>query len=277
MKTKSFAFLLLLVAQSAFAVVSDEQFNELLNRVEANEAQLNKSFQGISARMHTIRAENKNIIPIGSILPFIGAHALPDGYLPCNGEWKKTADYPELERMLPSNLSTDEEKKAKPGEFKLPDYRGRTLIGEKKNTSKESCVLGSCQGSETARLETSNLPEHKHNGTTSESGSHSHNASTGEAGEHTHTASARRAFQEADGGRGFAGWGYDSNHGNAQRGREEIDVIRAGNHTHSVSIAPSGIHTHEFTTTITNPGGKTAEPFFVLNPSATVRFMVKAR
>lgn len=126
-------------------------------------------------------------VPVGVIMPFAGT-IVPEGYLLCDGSEVKTADYPGLygvigytykSATLLSGAAT----------FSLPDLRGRFPLGrdnmdnDKRIPSRDDAsilidagggsanrvtdvtadLVGTGSGAQTVTLSINNLPDHKHN------------------------------------------------------------------------------------------------------------------
>ena len=126
-------------------------------------------------------------VPIGVIMPFAGT-IIPEGYLLCDGSEVKTADYPGLygvigytykSATLLSGAAT----------FSLPDLRGRFPLGRdnmdndqripsrddasilidagggpaNRVTDVTADIVGTGAGAQTVTLSINNLPDHKHN------------------------------------------------------------------------------------------------------------------
>ena len=64
-----------------------------------------------------------SIMPVGAIMPYMGT-AAPDYWLICDGSQYDPADLPEL-----AAVNADFHEGEKPGEFRVPDLRGRSPIG----------------------------------------------------------------------------------------------------------------------------------------------------
>ena len=88
--------------------------------------------------------------PAGVIYAFARSSALT-GYLLCDGSTLNKNNYPELYAVIGHYYGGSGDN------FKLPDLRGRTLLGVN-----SSHALGSTGGAETKTLQKTNLPSHKH-------------------------------------------------------------------------------------------------------------------
>lgn len=97
------------------------------------------------------------ILP-GEIKAWSGA-TLPDGYLNCDGSVVLQSSYPALFAAIGTTWNTGGEPA---NAFRLPDLRGRALIGSGSGSGLTNRVLGASGGSETHTLTTAELPEHTH-------------------------------------------------------------------------------------------------------------------
>lgn len=96
-------------------------------------------------------------IPVGSILPWpgtIGTNAIPVGYLACDGTEQSTAAYVNLSAFCSTKFGS-----AAAGNFKLPDYRGKTLFGVDGTLA---TGVGQSIGAATVTLDITQMPIHDH-------------------------------------------------------------------------------------------------------------------
>lgn len=116
-------------------------------------------------------------LPVGTVQPFLGLTP-PTGYLLCQGQLVSKTTYPKLYEIC-GNLFGEETET----EFRLPDLRGKTIIGFDEGDTLLS-VMGEILGSKT---HTHTTAEHTHTiaGHTHTSAAHTHSV----AG-HTHTSAA---------------------------------------------------------------------------------------
>lgn len=84
---------------------------------------------------------------------------LEPGFLWCDGTRYSTADYPALFSAIGTtfNITGDPS-----GTFRVPDMRGRTLVGAGQGTGLTNRVLGSRFGAEQVTLATNQMPAHTH-------------------------------------------------------------------------------------------------------------------
>lgn len=92
---------------------------------------------------------------VGQVLPVVTAD-LPDNMLLCDGATYNRVDYPTLYAVLDSAyiLSADT--------FKVPDLRGRTVIGAGTGSGLSTRVVGATGGEETHQLTVGELAAHHH-------------------------------------------------------------------------------------------------------------------
>ncbi|MEO9966384.1 MAG: tail fiber protein [Reichenbachiella sp.] len=82
---------------------------------------------------------------------------IPEGWLACQGQILAMSQYPALASLLGSQYGGNGTTT-----FGLPDYSGRTLIGEGNGKGLSPRVLGQQGGIETVTLQTSEIPAHNH-------------------------------------------------------------------------------------------------------------------
>jgi microcystin-dependent protein len=98
------------------------------------------------------------IQPIGTVSPFIGSiESVPKNWLLCDGSYVSIDSYPELYTLIGSIYGPVED-----GRFKLPDFRGRTLVGAGSGNSLSTRLLGELGGEEQHQLSISEMPSHNH-------------------------------------------------------------------------------------------------------------------
>lgn len=105
-----------------------------------------------------------NIIPIGTIFPYISTSTLPYGYLLCNGQDISRTTYSQLFSVISTTYGIGDGATT----FNIPDLRGAIPFG-----TSSTYTLGTTGGSTTQTLDTSTMPTHTHTGTLV--ASHSHN------------------------------------------------------------------------------------------------------
>lgn len=175
-----------------------------------------------------------SVMPVGIVLPYAGAAtSVPDGWLPCDGSEVSQTTYAELFAVLSTTWNTGGEGA---GNFRLPDTRGKGIIGLNDETLPNGQDGGLSLRALAASGGLETLGTHGHTG-----GSHSHsNGLTGGS----HTSNFNSASQEVQIGTGV--------------------TVAAHNHTHD-----GGAHTHnDFTgangvATSQSSAGSTMSPFAV--------------
>lgn len=105
--------------------------------------------------------QNRNNVNVGLVLEFGGSSA-PAGFLLCDGSEVSRETYADLFAVCGTRYGTPSSNLV----FKLPDVRGRVLIGESSTLS-----VGDSGGSETHSLTADEVPSHSHGIT---DGGHSH-------------------------------------------------------------------------------------------------------
>ena len=89
-------------------------------------------------------------MPVGAIVAFYGKNP-PNGWLICDGNLV-TSDYPNLKTFLEDNF----------GSYKLPDLRGRAVIGAGQGEGLSSRPIGQEVGEENHTLTLDEMPSHFH-------------------------------------------------------------------------------------------------------------------
>jgi microcystin-dependent protein len=95
--------------------------------------------------------------PIGCILPYTN-NDTPLGWMKCDGRDLLIAEYPDLYATIGTTYGTSDD----PLYFKLPDLRGRGIIGEGQGNDLSIRPLGGIGGEETHTLNINELPSHSH-------------------------------------------------------------------------------------------------------------------
>jgi microcystin-dependent protein len=112
----------------------------------------------VSQAFYDVISSEVVMIATGTILPFAGS-TLPDGYLECDGTVVLQADYPELYAQIGVTWNTGGEAG---NAFRLPELRGRALIGAGDGPTTSNRVIGALGGAETHVLTTPQMPSHSH-------------------------------------------------------------------------------------------------------------------
>jgi microcystin-dependent protein len=97
-----------------------------------------------------------NVVPTGFILAYAAAGA-PTGFLLCDGSAVDASAYADLFAIMGFTYGNPGG-----GRFNLPDFRGRTIIGNGTGASLSARAVGDSGGFETETLSTAELPSHTH-------------------------------------------------------------------------------------------------------------------
>lgn len=92
---------------------------------------------------------------IGMIFPFV-TESPPPNVLACDGSTYNREDFPELYEILDAVFIIDD------GHFKVPDLRGRTIIGSGNGSGLTTRNTGDLGGEETHQLTEGELASHAH-------------------------------------------------------------------------------------------------------------------
>ncbi|WP_289740919.1 tail fiber protein [Muribaculum intestinale] len=103
--------------------------------------------------------------PLGVVQMWAGA-TVPEGYLLCNGQELRAADYPELYQALGNTFNTAASASGTryttpSGYFRLPDLRGRFVVGRHDSDSDYS-RSGAAGGIKAVALDDTQIPGHSH-------------------------------------------------------------------------------------------------------------------
>lgn len=193
--------------------------------------------------------------PVGTIMPFVGGSA-PTGWLLCDGtEWDSSA-YPKLSTLCGTKFGT-----AAAGKFKVPNLKGRTVVGlDTSDLSGSFDTLGKTGGAKSVTLTVSNMPEHSHSvpnhthtgsitgitGSADTESGHTHGAGTiapvGNTGTHGHTGGTLSTF--------VSDVTSTSNNTQSGTGVQRVTSLSVTKDYVSVMIGTSGTqggHTHSMT------------------------------
>lgn len=224
------------------------------------------------AQITTLRAEIKSAIPVGTILPYSGTQALPQGYALCNGAQLVRTAYPKLFEIIGLTFTPEAEHAGT--QFHLPQLGGKTMIG-----TKDAILLGSEVGAETQQLTTANLPPHQHGGTTEHNDrDHTHTGRTGDdSPDHAHSYSRHNMgliplyngihLNHSGSHHNIADNGHGTHHTGGATARHQHDFTTNGQNTN---------HRHLFTTDNGSTHGLQSTAFSIMQPSVGMRFMIKA-
>jgi len=143
------------------------QYTDIIGVPTIPSAQVNADWNATSGIAQILnkpslqQAQAGDSIPIGTVTAFYGTTVSDQSWLICDGATYTRADYIELANFL-GVISTATT-------FQVPDLRGKFLRGKVTDVP-----IGTTQGSSTATLASSNLPNHTHTGATTSDGTHTH-------------------------------------------------------------------------------------------------------
>lgn len=114
--------------------------------------------QGYAEDLQAWIAELRNnmSIPVGGVIPFAGATP-PSGWLLCDGSAVSETTYAALFALLGYAYGIGDA-----GTFKLPDLRGRVVVGAGQGASLTNRTLAQQFGSEAHLLTSAEMPSHTH-------------------------------------------------------------------------------------------------------------------
>jgi microcystin-dependent protein len=96
-------------------------------------------------------------VPLGTIIPY-ASNIVPTTWLPCDGRTLNKTLYPDLFEVIGYTYGGDNVNL-----FKLPDLRGRDIIGVGQGENLTNRVIGQTGGSEMHVLTIDQMPQHTHN------------------------------------------------------------------------------------------------------------------
>lgn len=213
---------------------------------------------------------------------------LESGFLWCDGARYNTADYPDLFAVLGTahNLVGDPN-----GTFRVPDMRGRTLVGAGTGTGLTARTLGSAFGAEQVTLASNQMPSHSHtltdNGHSHVVNDPGHNHSVSDPGHvhqtfdpgHAHLTTFAMGGKGDDVGTVFTNNspanGYDFNHNVASQSAVTGVVVGASATNIGINNRTTGVTINSNTSgiTVNSTGGST--PVSLMQPSRACNFMIR--
>lgn len=217
------------------------------------------------------KAQLDALLPAGMLTPFSGGESqIPDGWAPCNGQEESETDdkFARLKAIYEAQGYPYNDGNEQPGNFRLPDMRGRLPAGLRPiEAGKPQQALGEQGGEDDATLP---IHTHKQTAHTHSMNSHTHGAgslATNSTGSHTHNVNPPNTTSTSDGSHTHdtnlnsstqkfeSGTGTYATPGTAG---SNVNTKSAGSHTHNVNIAAfdsgsAGSHSHSVSgTTGTN-------------------------
>jgi microcystin-dependent protein len=109
------------------------------------------------------------LLPAGIILLFASSNR-PSGWLICDGSSYNALVYASLYNIIGNTYGGEYP------EFKLPDMRGRTVVGNGQSGELSNYSLAQIGGEERHTLSSSEMPVHNHTGLTETNGNHTHSS-----------------------------------------------------------------------------------------------------
>jgi len=197
------------------------------------------------------------------------------GFLYCDGSALSRITYAALFNIIGTTYNTGGET---PLEFRIPDLRGKTIVGSGLDTDREltNRVLGQYGGKEAHALSNTELPLHTHTATTSShNSSHSHTSSLDTQSNninnqnldtHTHDYTYTEWQNNSD-----AGGGKSAQAGNTFS-TSGTNASLAHSHTYTTS-GPIQQHNHSFSTNLGNSLNGVAHNN--MQPSLVAGFYIK--
>jgi microcystin-dependent protein len=221
----------------------------------------------------TINGVAVSFIPVGMIVPYMGATGVPSKWLFCYGQNINRTTYAALFAVVGTTYGAGDGSTT----FTLPDLRGRTVAGvdamgggsADRITIFDGDVLGNAGGSQVHYLDETQIPAHAHiadppntalsvsgtgTGTTNNSGTHSHGIYTTDPGVNH-------------------GGTFISNSDRNFDFQNTIQSNNGGNHSHTVSVTVSASGAVDIAAFWTaNTGGSTWHPN--IQPTIMLNYMV---
>lgn len=114
------------------------------------------------------------LIPAGMLAPYAAATA-PTGWLLCDGSSYSTSTYAALYAVIGTAFGSGS------GTFKVPDLRGRTIVGNGTGTGLTARTIADVFGTETHTLTSAQIPAHSHPNTLNDP-THAHDVLVGGSG-----------------------------------------------------------------------------------------------
>lgn len=194
-------------------------------------------------------------MPVGMIIPYAGTGAIPDGYVECNGQsvssgapaGARDPDYRPLFQVI--GLSYTPVEGRTDHTFRLPDFRGRVLMGAGQGSGLSERKMGEHPGEETHKLTLNEMPAHEH---TLVDPGHTHGVTDGG---HSHPSSH-------PGVHGNGGYNRGDNAG----GLGQFSTTAASRANISIDSSPSRI-------TMNSAGG--GGDHNNIQPSAVIRYLIR--
>lgn len=107
--------------------------------------------------MEKLFDEYKRFLPVGAILPY-GGNEPPEGWLMCDGTNVSRLGYSRLFAVFGTTFGQGDGETT----FSLPDFRGRSPMGDGQGPELSLRTLGQTLGEETHTLSVQEMPAHTH-------------------------------------------------------------------------------------------------------------------
>ena len=126
-----------------------------------------RNIKGLMSDIAKLQREFSNLaVPPLGIIEMWAGEKVPEGYVLCDGQELKQADYPELYGVIGDvfNYAVDyqgNKKSPQSGYFRIPDLRGRFVVGCN-NLDADYRAKGLTGGEKQHKLEESEMPPHQH-------------------------------------------------------------------------------------------------------------------
>jgi len=206
---------------------------------------------------------------VGEIIK-LGQSTLPYGFVACDGSSQSTTTYAALFAVIGYTYG------GSGGSFNLPDFKGRSAVGDGAGSGLTARTLGQTLGTETHQIASGNLPTHTHSsGSFTAAGQTSSDSSGGVVdggiGSHTHTDPVLFGAVNFTTGatslwRGGGSYPGGTANGTSVGGNSPSSVA----HTHSIA------HTHSSSSVsgTSGDGGFANSSINHMNPVTVVRYAI---
>lgn len=120
----------------------------------------------LASQASAVEGALNEVIPVGAVIAFSGSLATDAnmdrlagiGWLACRGQFVRRQEYPRLYDAIGTQYGASDVE----GQFRLPDVRGRTLVGAGRGEGLTERMLADRFGQEAVVLSVGQLPKHRH-------------------------------------------------------------------------------------------------------------------